>query len=267
MIWPLFMRNVSRGFRLLLPFFLIIVMYEVIIIYMFDPDLAATLLAYQDSMAGMMAAFGMVGMATDLLSFIHIYLYGFIFPLMPLIFSMMLMNQLMTKDIDSGAIAQLLATPHRRASIIRTHIFTFVFCMVLLFVLSTLVGILASEWYFPGELLISRYLLLNGAELLLQLALGGICFLGACLSTNSHFYWAFGAGLPLIFYLLQMLSQMGEALEALQYATIFSLFPGKAIVEGTDMPAVVMSMGALALLACALFTLGSIIFCHRSFSV
>lgn len=267
MIGPLLMRNLAKGLRLLLPFLLIICMYVGIVVYMFDPALAETLQAYQDSMPSMMSAFGMVGTATDLLSFMHIYLYGFLYLLVPLIFSMMLINNLLARDIDSGAIAQLLATPHRRAHMVQTHIVTIFLCVTLFFVFSTIFGYIAAEWFFPGELNLMPYLALNGAALLLQLALSGICFFAACISRNSRIYWLIGAGLPLLFYLVHMLVQMGGDTENLQAFTIFSLFPGQAIVDGGDMMAIAPSLGVLAGLTILLYALGAVVFCRRSFSV
>ena len=86
---------------------------------------------------------------------------------------------------------------------------------------------------FPGELDLAQYLQLNLSVFLLHAMISSIAFLAACFCNESKGYFAIGAGVPVLFYLIEMLSNIGDKLEKLKYCTIFTLFPGDKILEGT----------------------------------
>lgn len=59
-----------------------------------DPELAEMLQGYQEALPQMMAAVGMTGVASSLIEWMQIYLYGFIMLLFPLIFIIIAVNKL-----------------------------------------------------------------------------------------------------------------------------------------------------------------------------
>ena len=217
----------------MLIFAVIMFMYAGIIIWMYDPKLNELLNSYQDMMPGFMAAMGMNGDTGTLLSFINTYLYGMLYEIVPLIFVLMLINRLLVRPIDNGSLACLMASPHSRSSIIVTLGTVVVLLTGMFVVLCTLFGLMVSELVFPGELNIAGYFKLNGAVLLLHMAISGFCFCIACLIKDSKPYLGFCAGVPLVMYLFQSLSAMNERLDWLRYISVFSLFPASEIVTGT----------------------------------
>lgn len=227
MIFPLFKRNVSSVIKVFFILFAILCIYTTVIIYMYNPELSDMLSGYQDVLPGMMSAVGMTGIAANLLDWIQIYLYGFIMMLFPMIFAVILGNKLLMGDIDRGSLASLLSTPHSRLRIIVTQAVTGIMFILLLMAAITGVGIATCEVLFPGELDIAHYVELNASALLLQLAVFGIVFAFACLCSESKYYYLFGAGLPFVFLLLQMLSNIGEKMENLKYFTLYTLFRSK----------------------------------------
>lgn len=229
---PLLKRNMRICLIPFLILFAVLCMYIVVIIYMYNPELAEMLNEYQQLMPQLMSAAGMTGAATNLLEWMQIYLYGFLMLLFPLIFIIILVNKLVMGYIDSGSIASLLATPNSRRKIIMTQMLSMLLWLVLLMAAVTAAGIAGAEAFFPGELDVERYLVLNGSTLLMWLLVCGITFLAACVCSESRNYYVFGAGLPILFFLIQMLSNMGEKLEKLKYATIYSLLPAAEIVSG-----------------------------------
>ncbi len=90
MIFPLFKRNISSGIKVFMILFAVICMYTTIIIYMYNPELSEMLSDYQKALPGMMSAVGMTGIASNLLEWIQIYLYGFIMTLFPMVFAIIL---------------------------------------------------------------------------------------------------------------------------------------------------------------------------------
>ncbi len=152
----------------------------------------------------------------------------------PLIFEIILINKLVMKYVDSGSMAYLLATPNSRKKIILTQLLSIVLSITLLIIIITIIGILCSEIMFKGELDIPKYIQLNVSIWLLHLALSSISFFFACFFNESKGFFALGAGLPVIFYLINMLANMGGDLEKLKYFTIFTLVPGKEIIANSS---------------------------------
>ena len=150
MILPLLKRDMLSCVKIFLILFAIIGMYTVVIIYMYDPKLSDMLNDYQQLLPDMMSAFGMTGIATSLLEWMQIYLYGFIMFLFPMVFSVVLMQKLLMGYVDSGAMASLLATPNSRRELIVTQTVAVLLWNVILIGAVTVVGIFSAEMLFPG---------------------------------------------------------------------------------------------------------------------
>ncbi|MEG0227799.1 MAG: ABC transporter permease subunit [Lachnospiraceae bacterium] len=262
---PLWKRNLWIGIKLMIPFLAILTMYNSVIIWMYDPKLSQSLDEFQQIMPEMMAAVGMTGATGTLIEFLHTYLYGFIMLLIPVIYVVMLVYKLIMKYVEDGSIACILATPNSRRKIIHTQLLSVSFLTTLLIVIMSGIGYGCCEAMFPGDLAVKKYLLLNGATLLLDLAMGGICVLTACICNEAKWYLTIGAGLPLFFYVIQMMSNMGEKLEKLKYATMYTLFPGKEIIKGTG--GVILPCLILAGIWLGLHIVGTIIFTKKDLSV
>ena len=84
---------------------------------------------------------------------------------------------------------------------------------------------------FEGELEVSKFLLLNAGLFLLEFFLACLCFMFACFFDELKFSVGFGAGLGLLFFLAQMLSQVDEKVEFLKYVTPLTLFMPEGLVE------------------------------------
>lgn len=250
---PLLKRNIKTCIKPFLLVFAVICMYTVIIVYMYEPDFAEMLEEYQQKMPEVMAAMGMTGVASSLIEWMQIYLYGFIMMLFPLIFIIVMVLKLVMGYIDSGSMANLLATGNSRGKIIRTQVFSTILWMIILMGAVTVAGIFSGMWLFPGKLNVERYLILNISTLFLQLVVAGISFLCACVCSEARHYYTVGAGLPLLFFLMQMISNMGEKLENLKYFTIYTLLPAEEIAAGKSCVAQNL---VLILLALVLFGSG-----------
>lgn len=258
---PLFKRNMVSSLKLNIIFIAVLAMYTSIIIYMFDPELAGMLEQYQEMMPGMMSAVGMSGSSGTLIEFIHTYLYGFIMLIFPLIFEIILVNKMVMKYVDSGSMACLLATPNSRCKIIVTQVLSICLSVIFLIIVTTMIGLFCSNIMFPGDLDIEKYIQLNFSILLLHFVLSGIAFLSACLFNESKGYFALGAGIPLAFYLINMLANMGNDLEKFKYFTIFTLVPGEEIIAGTSN--VIYSNLTLCVIGILLYIFGSVYFVKK----
>ncbi len=79
---------------------------------------------------------------------------------------------------------------------------------------------------------ISDYLLLNLGLFLLMFATSGVSFLFSCIFNLSKNYMAFGAGIPLAFFLFDMMANVSSSLEVAKYFSLNTLFNTDNILNG-----------------------------------
>lgn len=262
---PLLKRNFKSIWKIALIFIAILAMYTTIIIFMFDPEMAEMLVEYQELMPGIMAAAGMTGATGSLIAFINTYLYGFIMLVIPMIFEIIIIYKFVMKYVDNGSMASLLSTPNTRRKIILTQLVSCILWIALIVVITTVIGIVSCNSMFPGDLEVNSYIKLNISVFFLHFALSGIAFFAACLFNEAKNYFTFGAGISIVFYLLNMLANMGGNLKNLKYATIFTLFPGDKIVQGAS--GIIGPNIILALIGGVLYLLGVITFMKKDLSI
>ena len=101
----LFCRDVQTLWKPWLIFSAILTMYIVVIISMFDSSQGESHNLMMESMPELFSAFGMNNPGATLLDFIANYLYGFLLICLPLVMELIMVNILMTRYLDRGAMA------------------------------------------------------------------------------------------------------------------------------------------------------------------
>lgn len=228
---PLLKTELKSNCKILLLFLAVITLYAGLITAMFDPELSTGINELAKSMPQLFAVFGMENPGTTLLDFLNNYLYGFILILIPFIYIILMCYRLIAKYIDKGSMAYLLNTHYSRTQIILTQ---FTVLMIGLFVLicySAVLILLISNFMFKGKMEISKFLLINSGLFLLEVFLASLCFLFACLFSELKFSIGLGAGLGMVFFLTQMLSQVSEDIEFLKYLTPLTLFNPEGLAD------------------------------------
>ncbi len=262
----LFFASLKANWKLLLGTFLVLAMYQSVIIGMYDPEsieaMNALIKAFPE---GMMSAFGYNLPANDLTSHMGTYLYGFLMLLFPLMYVVPAGNNLMAKHVDRGSMAYLLGTPNTRIRIARTQAVFFVSSTLLLFVSVVLFGMLVSEALFPGELNYGDYLLLNLVTVSVYMVLCGIAFLASCVFNESRRSIMAGLGVPGLFLIFKMMSSASEQLDGLKYATLFSLIDVHGIFGHSGYA--LLTSGILIGAAVLLFILSIRIFDRRGLNI
>ena len=251
--FTLYKRGMRENRTMLLVFASVLALYFIIIMPMFDPELGSMLDEFSKAMPEMMALFGMNPSASTMLGFLSAYLYGFLMPVFPMVFTILCANRLIARLADRGSLAYLLAAPVRRKTIAFTQMKVLASCILALTAFSTAVGVVTAELSFPGLLDIPGFLLLNTGTLCLQLFIGGICFLCSCAFNDAKYSLSFGAGIPSISYLIQMLANTG--LDKAKYLSFFSLFNPDAIISGENaamLGPLALFSGAVVLYAAAI---------------
>ncbi|MDR0853308.1 MAG: ABC transporter permease [Clostridiales Family XIII bacterium] len=101
------------------------------------------------------------------------------------------------------------------------------------------------------------YLLLNLGAFLLMFAIAGISFLFSCVFNLSKNSLMFGAGIPVAFFIFQIMSQVGSSLEKFKYLSLNTLFaPGEITGGGTFVPQFIV----LTVLGTVLYFIGIKVF-------
>ncbi|HKL80124.1 MAG TPA: ABC transporter permease subunit [Mobilitalea sp.] len=225
----------------------ILMMYMPIIIGMYDPKTQESLNEMLEMMPkGLISAIGFSGSFTSLLGFIGGYFYGFLILFIPMIYTIITCNRSISSHVDKGSMAYLLSTPNTRNKIAKTQAAFILVSITLIIAFVTVVGLVLSNVQFPGELDVSRFLLLNFGVLLLYYALTGIGFFASCLFNDTKNSLAIGAGLPVVFLLLQMISNVGEKTRFLKYFSLFTLFDPDKIIQGEGFVPSFIVLGTIA---------------------
>ncbi len=228
----LYKRGMQGSWKMLVIFAAVLTMYFTIIVTMFDPELGSALDELAAAMPQLMAMVGMNPADTTLVGFMSAYLYGFIMLVFPMVFSILCANRLIAQQVDRGSMAYLLAAPVKRSSVAFTQMKVLAGGIFALVAYATVLGVVSCEAFFPGELEIGKFLLLNVGVLCLQLFIGGICFFCSCVFSSTKYSVGFGAGVPALAFVIQMLANAGPALDGAKYATFFTLFDPNGVTAG-----------------------------------
>ncbi len=263
MSFSLFKATTKSNWVIFVIFFAILLMYMWVMVSMYDPENIEAMSIYIETLPeSMIDAFGYGDTPTDLVTFMAVYYYGFIILMFPLIYCIIIANRLVAAHVDRGSMAYLLATPNTRARIITTQAFYLAISVTLLLALNTAVGIASSESMFPGEMDIAAFLELNLVTILLTLAISSICFFFSCLFSEAKYSLAFGGGIPILFFVINMLRGVGDNYEWLQYLTLYSLFePYEIVTTGQSEITLYLVLAGISLV---LYVSGIFIFSRRN---
>lgn len=103
-----------------------------------------------------------------------------------------------------------------------------------------------------------KFLALSLGLFLLAFALSSVSFFSSCLFNLSKHSFALGAGLPISFWILSLLSKISDSLEFLKYFTINSLYDTQKVISGDN--SFWYQYGLLLLIGISLYGLGIYVF-------
>ncbi|MGL5649910.1 MAG: ABC transporter permease subunit [Clostridium sp.] len=260
----LFKKEIKSNYKIILIFLAVLTMYSTSIVYMYEPSTINIFEEMAKSMPEMMKAFGMDAVVTNLTEYVANYLYGFILLMFPIICTIILGNKLIMSYIDKGPMAYLLATGNKRIKIVLTQALFMCVATAVLIAYATALIIILSSMSHPNSLDIEKFIMLNIVLYFLQIGISSICFFAACISNSSKTYFMIGAGVPVLFYLMQAMSNMGDKLEGLKYLTLFTVFNPTDIIKGEGVGIAILILVSVAIL---FFGVGTYIFSKRDLSL
>ena len=166
--------------------------------------------------------------------------------LLPIIYMIMVSNNLIVGQVDSGSMAYVLSTSTKRDQVTFTQACYLILSLFLMFVCTTITSIvcLAIVNISSTNLSAGKLILINLGAFLVLFAMSGINFLTSCIFDRSKKSMAIGGGLSMFFLVATMLGLFGskvipsvvriKALNNFNYVTIISFFDAVSIIEGTN---------------------------------
>lgn len=258
----LFRYTLRSNWILVTIFFAIMFMYLAIIISMYDPESIEDMLALVEMLPEELAALMGFDMGvTDLISFLASYYYSFLIILFPLIYCIILGNRLVAKHVDHGSMTYMLCTPKSRRRIVATQALFMIMSVVVLLGLVAATGLILTGIMFPGELDVGMYMSLNLGAMMLFVALSSICFFFSCMFDDTRHSLAFGGGIPVLFFIISVLANMGMGYEWLRHLTLLTLYNPGSILHG-EQSVLIVSL-VFAGIAALLYGAGIHIFSRR----
>jgi len=246
---PLFLKDIKNNIVLLLVFGIVMSIYLAVIINMYDPSGAGALMDMLSLLpVSLVKALGFPTVEADLTGFIAGLYYGFLIYLFPMVYCIILGNRLVAKLVYEGSFACLLSTPNSRIKIIITQGVYMLFSILVLFLILYFVGVGLSESLFKGMLDIALFGKLNFSAGLMTMAIGMICFFFSCVFNDTRLSLAFGAGIPALFFLLNMIGGLAERTAFLKDYSLYSIFNGMNLVSGTANAGMINGLFAVMIL-------------------
>jgi len=181
--------------------------------------------------------------------------------LLPLVYIIFTANGLIAAQVDRGSMAYVLSAPVRRSTLVLTQGLYLIVALAGMCTVITLVGLAAIRLFQSDiEVDVADFLLVNLGLLLLLFATSGISFLFSCVFNLSRHSVALGAGIPIAFFLFDLMSSVSEDLEFFKYFTINTLFDRDAILAGES---VLLPFAVLAVIGVVLYGIGVRVFTKK----
>jgi len=229
--FALYRREMKSLWKMLVVFAGLLTLYVTLIITMYDSEMLSALGIMAEVMPGLFEAMGFYMGDLSLIGYLSAYLYGFILPVVPMIFSILCGHTVIAQHVDRGSMVSLLSAPVKRHAVAFTQMKVLATGITALVLYTTILQITVSHLSFPGELDITRLLMMNVGLLCLHFFIGGVCFFCSCLFSDAKRSLSFGAGIPISMFALQMLANVGGNAERVRYFTFFTLYSPTGLAD------------------------------------
>lgn len=190
--------------------------------------------------------------------------------LLPIIYIIMVANNLIAGQVDSGSMAYVLSTSTKRRQVIFTQAIFLIASLFAMFACVTVTGMVCMACLDKTMITISYYeigMLSLGAFITL-FAMSGISFLASCWFNRSKHSMSIGGGINMFFLVATMLGLFGSnvlpgvirlsSLNFFNYCSIISLFDEISIMAGTT--TFIWKLAILAVVGIVCYIVGALKF-------
>lgn len=251
--FPLFTQISKSNMKFFAAFTVILSVFLVVMCNVFTPTMIEGL---EGSTNGTVIS-NLLGQNNTLIGFMANSFYALMAIIFPMVYSIMTGNRLIAEKVDHGSMACLLSTPTTRRQISLTSSLYFILSLVIMWLLATIVGIVAANFFQPDALDIETFISMNIGCFLYHFVISSICFASSCIFNSSKNSLTFGAGIPLAFFVINLFIKLSENLDWLKYFTLNTLFNTNKILEGSGYEGEFIIMLVLGLV---LYLIGIIVF-------
>lgn len=190
--------------------------------------------------------------------------------LLPIIYMIMVANNLIAGQVDSGSMAYVLSTSTKRKQVVFTQATFLVTSLLAMFTCTTITSAICLSIVKTETIALtySELILLNVGAFVTMFALSGISFLASCWFNRSKYSMSIGGGLNMFFLVATMLGLFGSkvlpsvvrlsALNFFNYTSLISLFDVISILDGTT--AFIWKFAILIVVGLICYIVGSIKF-------
>jgi ABC-2 type transport system permease protein len=143
---------------------------------------------------------------------------------LPLIFLIVVSNKLVASEIQSGAITYVVTSSVSRREIILTKMWYMIISIFAGLILQIIFSVPVIALYQNQiDFRTSAYILKLFSLTLLLFAVSGITFIASSIFNKTLWSFVMGAGIPIAFFLLNMLAMINENMEPLKYLSLNTL--------------------------------------------
>ena len=196
--------------------------------------------------------------------------------LVPMVYTILLANNLVANKVETGSLAFTLSTPIRRGTYIFTEAMYLLFTQVVMSLsllifscLAQVIGVALGGTDLIVSLPLQDIMLYSFGNFMVMLAISGICFLSSCFFNKSNLAIAIGGGISIFFFICSILGLFGcqampgtiriEQMNIFNNITILSLFDPLAVMN-KDYTTFFVKLLGLLVIAGGTYTLGAIRF-------
>jgi len=163
--------------------------------------------------------------------------------LLPIIYIIMVSNNLIASQVDTGSMAYILSTSTKRKEVTFTQAVYLMGSILLMFILTTITSLVCfSIVEVKTDLTYSKLLLINLGAFITMFAVSGINFFTSCYFDRSKKAMAIGGGISMFFLVATMLGLFGspvipavvriKPLNNFNFVSIISLFDVVSMLKG-----------------------------------
>ena len=253
--FPYLRQTMRSNLRLWIPFTLICCVFLVVMCGVFTPTNITTLSGMADgTFAGNLLSGG------TLIAFMSNFYYAVMAIIFPMLYSIAVGNGLIAAKIDNGSMAGYLATPVSRTKIVCSSAVYLIGSLAAMWIVISLVGIGAAQLFQPDALDVPSFLIINLGAFFYHFAISSICFFASCVFDSSGTSLLVGGGIPLLFFVVNLLRKLSDSLDVLKYFTLNTLFDTAAILQGEGYGA---DFAVLAVIGILFYSAGILLFRKR----
>lgn len=226
-----------------------------------------------DSLTSIISQLG----STDLYGLIvGVFMFGAVIVLLPLVYTIILANSLVSEKIETGSLAFTLSTPIKRSTYVTTQAIYLILSELFIGVITLIFGLIAREigvaiggTQLMNSLPTSDVFLYSLGSTITMISLSSICFLSSCIFNKTRLSITVGGGINIFFFICSILSFFGsealtptiriEAMGYFRYFTIMSLNNGVCVMNG-NLTLFIIELICLLLISAGCYIGGIVIF-------